>query len=84
MKALSDWNGGVIVISHDERFITHVARELWVCGDGTVSKFHGDVQAYKASVLRLVLCLLITDGQYSNSLSAMSRPSPKLPLASVG
>lgn len=70
MAALNSWNGGVIVISHDERFITTVAREvkeilaafirctdnwagrvsqLWVCADGTVSKFKGDVQAYKVS-----------------------------------
>ncbi|KAH9037041.1 P-loop containing nucleoside triphosphate hydrolase protein [Lactarius hengduanensis] len=48
MSALSTWNGGVIIISHDERFITSVAKELWVCGDGTVTKFKGDVQAYKA------------------------------------
>jgi ATP-binding cassette subfamily F protein 3 len=65
MLALGTWNGGVIVISHDERFITSVAKEvrgrcclmchsdalnliqLWVCGDGTVSKFKGDVEAYK-------------------------------------
>ncbi|KAJ7451155.1 P-loop containing nucleoside triphosphate hydrolase protein [Mycena latifolia] len=47
MLALEKWNGGVIIISHDERFITTVAKELWVCGDGTVSKFRGDVQSYK-------------------------------------
>ena len=28
MTALRDWNGGVIVISHDERFITTVAKEV--------------------------------------------------------
>ncbi|KAK7064756.1 putative ABC transporter ATP-binding protein C29A3.09c [Favolaschia claudopus] len=47
MLALQKWNGGVIIISHDERFITNVAKELWVCGSGTVSKFRGDVQSYK-------------------------------------
>ncbi|KAI0288880.1 P-loop containing nucleoside triphosphate hydrolase protein [Russula brevipes] len=51
MLALSTWNGGVIVISHDERFITSVARELWVCGDGTVTKFKGDVEAYKSLIV---------------------------------
>ena len=33
MNALKLWNGGVIVISHDERFITSVASEVsrsWV------------------------------------------------------
>lgn len=28
MAALNTWNGGVIVISHDERFITTVAKEV--------------------------------------------------------
>ncbi len=28
MTALSSWNGGVILISHDERFITKVANEV--------------------------------------------------------
>jgi len=28
MAALNAWNGGVIVISHDERFITTVAKEV--------------------------------------------------------
>ncbi|KAH9855813.1 P-loop containing nucleoside triphosphate hydrolase protein [Lenzites betulinus] len=51
MTALSSWNGGVILISHDERFITKVAKELWVCSDGTVSKFKGDVQAYKSLIV---------------------------------
>ncbi|KIK96865.1 hypothetical protein PAXRUDRAFT_825494 [Paxillus rubicundulus Ve08.2h10] len=51
MAALKSWNGGVIVISHDERFITTVAKELWVCADGTVSKFMGDVQAYKSLIV---------------------------------
>ncbi|KAG9310316.1 P-loop containing nucleoside triphosphate hydrolase protein [Chiua virens] len=51
MAALNTWNGGVIIISHDERFITNVAKELWVCTDGTVAKFKGDVQAYKSLIV---------------------------------
>ena len=30
MSALQTWNGGVIIISHDERFITTVAKEVCV------------------------------------------------------
>ncbi|KAI5120551.1 hypothetical protein M0805_000279 [Coniferiporia weirii] len=51
MSALKKWNGGVILISHDERFITTVATELWVCGEGNVTKFMGDVQAYKSLIV---------------------------------
>lgn len=64
MAALQNFNGGVIVISHDERFLTTVSQEvssqvhlfisrpltksqLWVCADGSVYKYKGDVQAYK-------------------------------------
>ena len=28
MAALNTWNGGVVIISHDERFITNVAKEV--------------------------------------------------------
>ena len=31
MNALNVWNGGVILISHDERFITSVAKEVRSC-----------------------------------------------------
>ncbi|KAF8519203.1 P-loop containing nucleoside triphosphate hydrolase protein [Gautieria morchelliformis] len=51
MAALSAWNGGVILISHDERFITTVAKELWVCGNKTTVKFKGDVQSYKKLIV---------------------------------
>ncbi|KAG8789674.1 hypothetical protein FRC15_003743 [Serendipita sp. 397] len=48
MLALQNFTGGVIVISHDERFLTTVSKELWVCAEGSVQKYGGDVQAYKA------------------------------------
>jgi len=51
MQALETWNGGVILISHDERFITKAASELWVCADGTVKKYYGDVQEYKKLIV---------------------------------
>jgi energy-coupling factor transporter ATP-binding protein EcfA2 len=62
MNALKGWNGGVIVISHDERFITTVAKELWVCGEGTVQLFRGDVQAYKVRSPACAACAA-TDGR---------------------
>jgi ATPase subunit of ABC transporter with duplicated ATPase domains len=39
MEALKIWHGGVILISHDERFINNVCKQLWVCADGTLSKW---------------------------------------------
>lgn len=53
MSALSSWNGGVILISHDERFITTVAREVSSAG-APLSKYLADVLSscgYAAMVL---------------------------------
>ena len=53
MDAIRKWNGGVIVISHDERFINNACDELWTCNDGRVEKFHGSVAAYKKLIISM-------------------------------
>lgn len=50
LRALLDYKGGLMVISHDEHFITSLCEEIWVCGKGQFSKFDGDFTAYKATV----------------------------------
>jgi ATP-binding cassette subfamily F protein 3 len=55
MDALKVWHGGVVLISHDERFINNVCSQLWVCADGTLTKWLGDVSSYKVRVARFLL-----------------------------
>ncbi|KAF6766421.1 P-loop containing nucleoside triphosphate hydrolase protein [Ephemerocybe angulata] len=81
MKALQVWNGGVIIISHDERFITSVAKELWVCGDGTVYKFKGDVESYKGQTLNSIPQKLIVSNV---QVEALGSPQPRLMLEICG
>ncbi|OCF36245.1 ATP-binding cassette, subfamily F, member 3 [Kwoniella heveanensis CBS 569] len=50
IEAIKVFKGGVISISHDERFITSTSNQLWVCADGKVTKFLGDVESYKKIV----------------------------------
>jgi hypothetical protein len=47
IEALKIFKGGVISISHDERFITNTSNQLWVCAEGKVTKYIGDVTSYK-------------------------------------
>ncbi|KAJ9124540.1 hypothetical protein QFC24_003332 [Naganishia onofrii] len=47
IDALKVFKGGVISVSHDERFITNTSNQLWVCSEGKVTKFMGDITAYK-------------------------------------
>lgn len=50
-KALTTFTGGLILVSHDERLIRIVCKELWVCGNGTVTNIEGGIDCYKQIVL---------------------------------
>ena len=45
-EAINNFNGGVVVISHDFRLLAQVAEEVWVVDRG-LKVFDGDIRAYK-------------------------------------
>ncbi|KAG0174243.1 hypothetical protein DFQ28_002840 [Apophysomyces sp. BC1034] len=49
-KALGLFKGGVIIVSHDERFINEVCQEIWICEGGALKKFSGTIKDYKELV----------------------------------
>jgi ATP-binding cassette subfamily F protein 3 len=51
VQALNDYNGAVILISHDRHLIEACAERLWLVRDGTVSTFEGDMDAYQSELL---------------------------------
>ena len=54
IEGLAAYKGGVLMVSHDQYFISAVADELWaVEGDGTVHPFDGTFEEYKKSLKRL-------------------------------
>ncbi|ROT34889.1 ABC transporter [Sodiomyces alkalinus F11] len=48
--ALKEFQGGVLMVSHDVTMLQTVCTSLWVCDNGTVEQFPGDVQAYKKRI----------------------------------
>uniref|UniRef100_A0A8C5M8C1 ATP-binding cassette sub-family F member 3 n=1 Tax=Leptobrachium leishanense TaxID=445787 RepID=A0A8C5M8C1_9ANUR len=46
-KALNKFRGGIILVSHDERFIRLVCQELWVCENGGVTRIDGGFDEYR-------------------------------------
>lgn len=46
-KALNIFKGGVVLVSHDERLIRLVCKELWVCDGGRVNRVDGGFDEYK-------------------------------------
>ena len=42
--------GGVVLVSHDERLIRLICTEVWVCGDLKVRRVEGGIDEYKKLV----------------------------------
>ncbi|KAK3705518.1 hypothetical protein RRG08_041392 [Elysia crispata] len=48
--ALNKFQGGVILVSHDERLIRKICKELWVVSGGIVTSLDGGIDEYKKLV----------------------------------
>ncbi|MCE7030832.1 ABC-F family ATP-binding cassette domain-containing protein [Jiella avicenniae] len=51
VHALNDYPGAVILISHDRHMVEATMDRLWIVGDGTVSRYDGDLEDYKKLIL---------------------------------
>ena len=47
MKALNDFDGAVLLISHDRNLLEAVVDRLWCAEKGTISRFDGSLEDYK-------------------------------------
>jgi len=50
--AINDFEGGLVLVSHDFRLISQVAQEIWICEHQKVTKWEGDILSYKATLTR--------------------------------
>ncbi len=51
VEALNDYEGAVILISHDRHLLEAAAERLWLVADGTVTPFDGDLEEYERMIL---------------------------------
>ncbi|WP_334164146.1 ATP-binding cassette domain-containing protein, partial [Phenylobacterium sp.] len=51
LDALNDYEGAVILITHDRSLMELVADRLWLAADGTIAPFDGDMEDYARFVL---------------------------------
>src|SRR3546814_16759467 len=47
IQALSEFEGAVILVSHDPHLVELAADRLWLVADGTVSAYDGDMDDYR-------------------------------------
>jgi len=46
-EAINEFDGGMILVSHDFRLISQVTEEIWLCEKETITKWEGDIFSYK-------------------------------------
>ncbi|ESN98429.1 hypothetical protein HELRODRAFT_185827 [Helobdella robusta] len=51
-KALAKFQGGVLLVSHDERLIRRTCDEVWICGSLGVTSLNGGLDEYKKLVVK--------------------------------
>ena len=51
IHALAEYQGAVILISHDRHLVEASADRLWIVKDGTVKSYDGDMDAYRTDLL---------------------------------
>ena len=47
VQALNNYEGAVVIVSHDPTMVERVADRLWLVKDGKVSNFDGDLEDYR-------------------------------------
>ncbi len=52
VEALSAYSGAVILVSHDMHLLGLVADRLWLVANGRVAPYEGDLDSYRATLLR--------------------------------
>ncbi|KAI8332757.1 P-loop containing nucleoside triphosphate hydrolase protein [Blakeslea trispora] len=52
--AINRFSGGVVLVSHDFRLISQVAKQIWRCENGHVTPFEGTISAYKEQLRKNV------------------------------
>jgi ATP-binding cassette, subfamily F, member 3 len=68
LKALTDFNGAVVLVSHDRRLVEGTADRLFLVSDGQVAPFDGDLDDYRKY-------LLSNNGSSSSRETAENRKS---------
>ncbi len=52
VEAINDFEGAVVLVSHDTHLVKMVADQLWIVAGGAVKPFEGDIDDYQAKLLR--------------------------------
>ena len=72
LDALNDYEGAVLIITHDRSLMELVADRLWLAADGTIVPFEGDMEDYA----RLVIERARAEARKADRPAAAAKPPP--------
>ncbi len=78
LDALNDYEGAVILITHDRSLMELVADRLWLAADGTVKPFDGDMDDYARFVLDRARVAARAPTQVKEEVAVAPPPPPRL------
>jgi ATP-binding cassette subfamily F protein 2 len=53
INVLNEWDGGLVLVSHDFKLINQVAKEIWVC-ETCIIEWRGDIMDFKQHLKKKV------------------------------
>ncbi|MBD8894105.1 ABC-F family ATP-binding cassette domain-containing protein [Roseibium litorale] len=74
VMALNEYQGAVILISHDRHLVEACADQLWLVGNGGVSAYDGDMDDYRDLILKG------PDAKKKSRASEEAKPQEKAPV----
>ena len=76
--AINKFDGGMVLVSHDMRLISQVAKEVWNVEAGGVNVFKGDIGVYKDKLREMMSLPRSADKNFQNDgESKRSKPAAK-------
>jgi ATP-binding cassette subfamily F protein 3 len=83
LDALNDYEGAVILITHDRSLMELVADRLWLAADGGVEPFDGDMEDYAKFVLDRARMAARSPSQVAPEPVKAAQPPPPQPRAKL-
>jgi ATP-binding cassette subfamily F protein 3 len=84
LDALNDYEGAVILITHDRSLMELVADRLWLAADGGVKPFDGDMNDYAKFVLDRARVAARAPSQVAAAAPEPVKPAPRPQPAAIG
>ncbi len=81
LEALNDYEGAVILITHDRSLMELVADRLWLAADGGIEPFDGDMEDYAKVVLDRARVAARAPTQLTAEVASPPPPPPPTPRA---